>query len=120
MDERGGAGPLPAAGAVNCSKRVFGAVLSVFYGVAAVDNPTVLVGLLSAVVTGLGMIGVTPGRVLARVAGRHLSALGGLEGHSQAGMRRPGLSGARSNRGRPRQQIFTDCTSYQFPVASTL
>ncbi|MEV7238895.1 hypothetical protein AB0N06_34800 [Streptomyces sp. NPDC051020] len=37
---------------------VFVAVSSVFCGVASVDDPSVSAGLLSAVVTGLGMIGL--------------------------------------------------------------
>ncbi|MFJ2272256.1 hypothetical protein ACIP4W_40040 [Streptomyces sp. NPDC088846] len=39
---------------------VFVAVFSVFCGVASVDDPSVSVGLLSAAVTGLGMIGLIP------------------------------------------------------------
>ncbi|WP_327278511.1 hypothetical protein OG609_45055 (plasmid) [Streptomyces sp. NBC_01224] len=37
---------------------LFVAVASVFCGVASVDDPSVSVGLLSATVTGLGMIGL--------------------------------------------------------------
>ncbi|MFE7217106.1 hypothetical protein ACFY0A_45820 [Streptomyces sp. NPDC001698] len=55
----------------------FTAVTSVFCGVAGADKPSVSVGLLSLVVTGLGMVGLffTAGRQLPLAAGGDLSAL---------------------------------------------
>ncbi|MFI5688369.1 hypothetical protein [Streptomyces sp. NPDC051636] len=56
---------------------VFTAAASVFCGVVGADDPSVSTGLLSVVVTGLGMVGslLHPSRLLSPAAGRHPSAL---------------------------------------------